>query len=198
MAAITFVLLFLFVHLTFSTQCVEKRKLELLDCSGVNLIDLPQFGGKPWVKSLDLAGNALKSVNFTLLLTKFPNLRLVDLRQNPEYVCHASPPEIKVLADCEVSEVTSIPTELPTAHYTFAMATSTNVSYFSSPSLPPSTSKVLLVSLLSCGVFLFGFLSTVLCLIWRRRRRFREVRFANPLSTASSSDNEESLYESAV
>jgi hypothetical protein len=80
------------------------------------------------------------------------------------------------------------------------MATSSNVvPYFLSPSLPSSTSsKALLVVLLSCSVLLFHLMFVVLCAIWRRRRHLQTVQFASPLSTVLSSGSEESLYESAV
>ena len=162
-------------------------------CAGHNLTYLPTFTNKPWVRSLDLEGNLLRSVNFTLLLTRFPNLRLVDLRRNPGYICGVPPSDVKVLADCKIHVKSTAATS--TVLSTFSIAP-----YFSSPSSSTSASasaSETLILLLSCGVSLLGLLFIVLWVICRRRRRFRTVQPASSLSIASSSSNE-TIYESAV
>ena len=82
-----FVFLALFAILNGSSatpKCTERRSINLLDCSGLHLTSLPRFRQpKIWVESLDLKRNAIVYLNFSSLTIRFPNLRRLDVRENP-------------------------------------------------------------------------------------------------------------------
>ena len=87
MAANTFVFLAFFAILNGSSatpKCMERRSINLLDCSGHHLTSLPRFRQpKIWVESLDWKRNAIVYLNFSSLTIRFPNLHRLDVRENP-------------------------------------------------------------------------------------------------------------------
>ena len=99
MAEKVLALLFLFVGSLLALPCKELRLFSLIDCAGCDLEYIPHFElPKVWVKSLSLRRNNINAVNFSTLAIDFPNLKLIDLRENP-FNC-ASTKLFKVLSDC--------------------------------------------------------------------------------------------------
>ena len=86
-------LLFILITLSFirasTAKCTEHQRLKLLDCTGMSLKTTEGlvYGTKPWVYVIDLRRNLVVWINDTLLLSVFPNLQLVDLRENSNIDC---------------------------------------------------------------------------------------------------------------
>lgn len=85
MAGKTFVLfVFLLIGLSFASRCIERRWIGLLDCSRLRLVSLPHIDTpNRWVKMIELSQNSLATANLSMVLVDYPNVRLIDLRQNP-------------------------------------------------------------------------------------------------------------------
>ena len=84
------VLGFLLHGSTAASNCIEKQRLDVPDCSGLGLKttkNLSKLRQKEWVISLDLRRNKFVSLNFTEIHLIFPNLRLMDVRENPLFNC---------------------------------------------------------------------------------------------------------------
>ena len=84
-----FILITLFFVRASTAKCIEKQQWKRLDCAGMSLKTTERLlhGAKPWVYVVDLRRNLLVWINDTLLLSVFPNLQLVDLRENPNLDC---------------------------------------------------------------------------------------------------------------
>ena len=110
--------MFLFVLITqifvrvSAVKCVEKRQFRLLDCSDMSLRTTDELLSeiKPWVYVIDFKRNLLVWINATSLLYMFPNLQLIDLRQNPNVDCwRIRELKINVKSDCNTKTVTRQP-----------------------------------------------------------------------------------------
>ena len=101
-------LLFILITLSFvrasTAKCIERQRFKLLDCTDMSLKTTNGllYGTKPWVYVIDLRRNLLVWINDTLLLSVFPNLQLVDLRENPNIDCRLILElKISVRSDCK-------------------------------------------------------------------------------------------------
>ena len=110
--------MFLFVLITqifvrvSAVKCVEKQQFRLLDCSDMSLRTTDELLSeiKPWVYVIDFKRNLLVWINGTSLLYTFPNLQMIDLRQNPNVDCWRIR-ELKIngKSDCNTKTVTHQP-----------------------------------------------------------------------------------------
>ena len=101
--------MFLFVLLLVveaNTLCREYHFIHLLDCAdlSVNSTRSLSHGVKPWVHVLNLRRNDLIRVNEAELLASFPDLRVVDLHENPNLDCQAVKTfKFLVRSDCRLT-----------------------------------------------------------------------------------------------
>ena len=88
-------------------DCVEQ--INLIDCSRVGLKLIPRTK-KRMVNytTLSLRDNLLLKVNFTWIMEQFPDLKTVDLRNNPIY-CEGinTTGPLKVITNCKTSKPTT-------------------------------------------------------------------------------------------
>ena len=92
----------LFVHGS-TPICWESTIFKLLDCSDkqVKSIDHLVISKREWVVVIDFKRNRLVSFNVTELLLAFPNLRHIDVRDNPTLDCRLlRESRIEVNSDC--------------------------------------------------------------------------------------------------
>ena len=98
----------------FASSCIRNKclcveQISLVDCSRAGLQSTPQTKQRMAnYTTLSLRDNLLLEVNFTLLMEQFPDLKTVDIRNNPIYcegVNTGGP--LKVITDCNTSEPTS-------------------------------------------------------------------------------------------
>ena len=94
----------------------------VLDCSDLGLDYIP--GGYKNVRVLDMRRNNISSVSEGNLLGLYPNLDLIDLRENPINCRKAIFSKIKVKVNCAVSTNT-VQTELLLSSQQFYYTTST-------------------------------------------------------------------------
>ena len=129
MSSLVFLTLLL---LEYSNACLDGHcrcyeKLEFIDCSHRDLHSIPHAKSTMEnYRSIIVRGNKLRHLNFTSLLEVFPQVVLLDLRDNSPLLCedikrfHPSK-SITVISDCTYS-TTEIPgnrtTEIPPAFST--------------------------------------------------------------------------------
>ncbi len=112
---------FIFGRLSAGT-CIEERLIGLLDCRGLSLKTVGRFFARRqlWVITIDLSENNFVVINTTELLDVFPNLQLVDLRQNVNLDCWAiQNSKVPVTSDCVLP-----PLSLTTSTFDVLTATS--------------------------------------------------------------------------
>ena len=98
-----------FASLCIGNKCLCVEQISLIDCSGAGLESIPQTK-KRMVNytTLSLRDNLLLEVNFTWLMEQFPDLKTVDLRNNPihcEGINSGGP--LKVITNCKTSKPTT-------------------------------------------------------------------------------------------
>ena len=103
----------------FKNRCYCKEELRLIDCSRVNLMVVPNSVPLVNYTALNLRHNSLVQVNFSVLREQLPNLKMVDLRDNP-FACKGFPDKtiFGVITDCEMAMTrkTLKTTRLPSSH----------------------------------------------------------------------------------
>ena len=106
-----FVLIFGGWGVSKTDACYCKEELRLIDCSRANLMVVPNSVPLVNYTALNLTHNSLVQVNFWVLREQLPNLKMVDLRDNP-FDCKG------VITDCEiaVTRKTLKTTRLPSSH----------------------------------------------------------------------------------
>ena len=90
-------------------KCLCVEQISLISCSGAGLGSTPQTKKRMAnYATLPLRDKLLLEVNFTLLMEQFPDLKTMDIRNNPIY-CEGldtgGPP--KVITDCKTSKPTT-------------------------------------------------------------------------------------------
>ena len=95
----------------FKNRCYCKEELRLIDCSRANLMVVPNSVPLVNYTALNFRHNSLVQVNFWVLREQLPNLKKVDLRDNP-FDCKG------VITDCEIAVTrrTLKTTRLPSSH----------------------------------------------------------------------------------
>ena len=80
---------FIFLVLVdISTEtCVELRFINLMDCSGASMSSIDGLSVRKWVRAVDFRRNDFVTLNMTRLLWVYPNVREVNLRDNPRLDC---------------------------------------------------------------------------------------------------------------
>ena len=71
-------------------DCLERKIVKLLDCSGLRLQTVEglwKTGKKLWVEGIDFRHNRFAVLNVSKLLEGFPNLQYIDIRDNPKLDC---------------------------------------------------------------------------------------------------------------
>ena len=100
-------------------RCYCKEELPLIDCSRANLMVVPKSVPLVNNTTLNLRHNLLVQVNVSVLKEQLPNLKMVDLRDNP-FDCKGFPDKtiFGVITDCEISVIrkTLTTTRLPSSH----------------------------------------------------------------------------------
>ena len=104
------------------TSCMYVNVAMVLDCSDLGLDYIPS--GYKSVRVLDMRRNNICSVSEGTLLALYPNLDLIDLRENPINCRKAIFSKIKVKVNCVVSTNT-VQTELLLSSQQFYYTTST-------------------------------------------------------------------------
>ena len=103
----------------FKNRCYCKEELRLIDCSRANLMVVPNSVPLVNYTALNLRHNSLVQVNFSVLREQLPNLKMVDLRDNP-FACKGFPDRtiFGVITDCEMTMTrkTLKTTRLPSLH----------------------------------------------------------------------------------
>ena len=103
----------------FKNRCYCKEELRLIDCSRANLMVVPNSVPLVNYTALNLRHNSLVQVNFSVLREQLPNLKMVDLRDNP-FACKGFPDKtiFGVITDCEMAMTrkTLKTTRLPSSH----------------------------------------------------------------------------------
>ena len=100
-----------------------KEELRLIDCSRANLMVVPKSLPLVNYTTLNLRHNLLVQVNLSVLEVQLPNLKMVDLRDNPFY-CKRFPEKtiLGVITDCEITvtrktlKTNPKTTRLPSSH----------------------------------------------------------------------------------
>ena len=204
--------LFLLFDVASASRCLERHGIGLLDCVNLNLTVPPRpLRPKPWVRWLDLKINKIQTVNVTILLQGFPNLTLVDLRENP-FDCVFSG-QIRILSDCKSTTAHSSRFTKPstTTSTTWSTRRDTSMRITStisrrSFSEKSSTGTIILITLVVLGVLTCSV--GLLCVSrWYRRRRAiqaatrgrEELELMTPYDSSSSSyDSEDTIFEKTV
>ena len=98
-----------FASLCIGNKCLCVEQISLIDCSGAGLESIPETK-KRMVNftTLSLRDNLLLEVNFTWLMEQFPDLKTVDIRNNPIHCegINAGGP-LKVITNCKTSKPTT-------------------------------------------------------------------------------------------
>ena len=68
---------------TDAAKCKKVQFVGLLDCSDLGLTELPKMDEDINVKVLELRKNNIKAITKSSLFAIFPNIVVVDLRENP-------------------------------------------------------------------------------------------------------------------
>ena len=66
-----------------AAKCKEVQFVGLVNCSDLGLTELPKTDKDIKVKVLDLRKNNIKAITESSVLVIFPNIVVVDLRENP-------------------------------------------------------------------------------------------------------------------
>ncbi len=95
----------LFFVCASATRCLEVIPTGLMDCSDKALLTTSTIYPSNklyWVEVINFERNNIVHVNDTELFSWFPNLRLIDLCENPNLDCRAVwELKITVRSDCE-------------------------------------------------------------------------------------------------
>ena len=140
------VLFVLFSVCSSTPICLEQRFVGFLDCSGLMLNDIARLPvmGNSWVMQLELRMNCFVSVNFTKLALLYPNLQIVDVRDNPAFDCRFSRGlRILIRSNCKLGSSTistSEPSLLPFTSTRTNHGMSFSSTFIMTPSLLPPTS----------------------------------------------------------
>ena len=153
-------------------RCYCKEELRLIDCSRANLMVLPKSVPLVNYTTLNLRHNLLVQENFSVLKEQLPNLKMVDLRDNP-FDCKGFLDKtiVGVITDCEiaVTRKTLKATRLPSSHAgtstrktlkTRKLAQPTTTTRL--PSSYPGTSIIIYMTVLFSSVLLMPVI--ILCL----------------------------------
>ena len=189
----------------FKNRCYCKEELRLIDCSRANLMVVPNSVPLVNYTALNLRHNSLVQVNFSVLREQLPNLKMVDLRDNP-FACKGFPDKtiFGVITDCEMAMTrkTLKTTRLPSSHAgtptrktlkTRKLAQPTTTTRL--PSSHPGTSIIIYMTVLVSSVLLMPVI--ILCLkgvvkLCKTRHRTRTLPISCELSLFNfDADSEE-------
>ena len=96
---------FIFLVLVdISTEtCVELQFINLMDCSDASMSSIDGLSVRKWVRAVDFRRNDFVTLNKTRLLWVYPNVREVNLRDNPRLDCEKIQEStyIRVKTDCK-------------------------------------------------------------------------------------------------
>ena len=83
--------------------CVELRFINLMDCSDASMSSIDGLSARKWVKVVNFRRNDFVTLNMTRLLWLYPNVREVDLRDNPRLDCEKirESTHVRVETDCK-------------------------------------------------------------------------------------------------
>ena len=88
-------------------RCTEVERIKLLDCSGLNTKKSSRLPSPKWVEFLDLRFKKITTINATELLITFPNLRFIDIRNNPNFDCRLAKEKwVTIASDCKLKSST--------------------------------------------------------------------------------------------
>ena len=122
---------FILVLVDISTEtCVELQFTNLMDCSDASMSSIDGLSVRKWVMAVDFRRNDFVMLNMTRLLWVYPNVREVNLGDNPRLDCEKIQEStyIRVKTDCKF--------QLPTSSVSFCeRSLSILVSFMVSPSL---------------------------------------------------------------
>ena len=192
-------------------RCYCKEELRLSDCSRANLMVVPKSVALVNYTTLNLRHNLLVQVNFSVLKEQLPNLKMVDLGDNP-FNCKGFPDKtiLGVITDCEITvtrktlKTNPKTTRLPSSHAgtstrktlkTRGLAQPTTTTTL--PSLHPGTSIIIYMTVLFSSVLLMPVI--ILCLkgvvkLCKTRHRTRTLPISCELSLFNfDADSEEQV-----
>ena len=92
-------------------SCYCEEELRLIDCSRANLMVVPTSVPLINYTTLNLRHNLLVQANFSALEEQLPNLKMVDLRDNP-FDCKGFLDKtiLGVITNCEITEAVAVKT----------------------------------------------------------------------------------------
>ena len=90
-----------------AAKCKKVQFVGLVDCSDLGLTELPKMDKDITVKVLDLRKNNIKAITESSLLAIFPNIVVVDLRENPLDCKKIQFTKLQVKSDCTTRHVSS-------------------------------------------------------------------------------------------
>ena len=172
-----------FASSCIGNKCLCVEQIRLIDCSRAGLESMPHTK-KRMVNytTLSLRDNLLLEVNFTWLMKQFPDLKTVDLRNNPIYCegINAGVP-LKVITDCKTSNpathqrVTAKIIPSTTQSILVHKHISSTTSDLTDPDFPSTVYLTTLTASIIFIPFIILCLRVVMKLLVTRRRRQRNV-----------------------
>ena len=202
-----------FASSCIGSKCLCVEQISLIDCSRSGLESIPHTK-KRMVNytTLSLRDNLSLKVNFTWLMEQFPDLKTVDLRNNPIYCegVNAGVP-LKVITDCNTSKPTThhrITTKIITSttepilvhNLTQSFHINSSTSDFTDPDLPSTLYLTVLTTCIILIPFIILCLRVVTKLLVTRRRRQRNAIHAFEmipftLETSTDESDEQVIFE---
>lgn len=178
-----------FTSSCIGNKCLCVEQINLIDCSGAGLEAIPQTKKRMLnYTTPSLRDNLLLKVNFTWIMEQFPDLKTVDLRNNPincEGVNAGGP--LKVITDCKASKPTThhritakiIPSSTQSIlvhNLTQSFHINSTTPDLTDPDLPSTMYLATLISSIILIPFVILCLKVVIkLLVTRRRRQRREI-----------------------
>ena len=126
-----------------AAKCKKVQFVALVDCSDLGLTELPKMDKDTNIKVLDLRKNNIIAITESSLLAIFPNIVVVDLRENPLDCTKIKFTKMRVKSDCTTRHVSSATVSI-NGTFSSLYSNPTNVLFtavkFSSSYIPTTTS----------------------------------------------------------
>ena len=203
-----------FASSCIGNKCICVEQISLIDCSkaGLKLIRRTEKRMVNYT-ALSLRDNLLLEVNSTVLMEQFPDLKTVDLRNNPIYCegVNAGGP-LKVITDCKASKPTthhritvkiiSSPTQSILIHnLTQSFHINSTTSDFTDSNRPSTVYLTTLIASIVSIPFIILCLRVVIKLLVTRRTRQRNVMGSSfemipfNLETSTDESDEQVIFD---
>ena len=203
-----------FASSCIGNKCICVEQISLIDCSRAGLKLIPRTE-KRMVNytALSLRDNLLLEVNSTVLMEQFPDLKTVDLRNNPIYCegVNAGGP-LKVITDCKTSKprthhritakiISSTTQSILIHNLTQSFHINSTTSDFTDSNLPSTVYLTTLIASIVSIPFIILCLRVVIKLLVTRRTRQRNVMGSSfemipfNLETSTDESDEQVIFD---